>query len=197
MKKVVLLTVLCSLLASLRLAAGPLGPHDCPALLGDEQSRQENRAFRTSLLSAVSISDHAIGIVHRGDWDTPRRIRFQGLRLVETRSRGEEALGVVELSEEGCVPGCARGAYALRADDALGPQGRVLAVLDGVVLLEHDGELRYLLAAGSPEPVWRMIWRSSWTMLKVPGQQAGISSPPPAQRASPSSASKHRRGKKR
>ena len=91
----------------------------------------------------------------------PARI---GLRDVVLRS-ATPASAVVSIGPTlARQAGCAEGAYELRPDDRIGRKNVVLASLDGVVLLERDGALHYLLAPSTAAPVFRLTWQGAWTL---------------------------------
>jgi hypothetical protein len=137
----------------------------CEALFGDADEREANRRRRAELLERVTTESFAWGIVHRGDWAEPEELRFDALTLVEA-SGGDDCVpvAVVALGPEERSGGCEAGRYAIETDDSLGSDARVLAIVDGVVLLEREGRLVFLRSEAAPEPVWRMIWHPTWKL---------------------------------
>ncbi|MBN2496338.1 MAG: hypothetical protein JXR96_17220 [Deltaproteobacteria bacterium] len=157
--------------------AGPLHDRtDCQRLFGDQARIERNRAERHAELSSVQEGSFAIQVVHSVDWSRPASVEFDGLQLVETYlGPGRQPTAVFELSEDLAPPGCQPGLYALRKDDAIGKRCQVLAVLHDLVLLEVEGQLGYVLEDDEPEPIWRLIWRSPWKLIRLPGERRSSS----------------------
>jgi hypothetical protein len=165
-----------TLLGTAVAAAQPVAPQQarpasaCPELFGSRGERTDNAEQRRELLDSVRQADYTIDLTHTCDWAAPERIRFEGLKLIDTcqlPDQGRVAVIRVEddLGEQTCEPGL----YRLRVDDSIGDQASVLAVLRDVVLLERGGELCFLKTRAAEQPVFRMIWRSPWKLLKLPG----------------------------
>lgn len=151
-----------------RAAAEPGGPASsraCPALFGDGTVRRENRDHRRRDLHWVHQEPDGITVAHSSDdWRAPVELAIKGLALVETAAevkagrKGRHA--VLEVSPRiASVVGCPAGRYRLTLDDGITPASRVLAVLHGLLLLEHDGRLAFLAAPGVSRPRWLMAWR--------------------------------------
>jgi len=135
-----------------------IGSESCPRLFGDAATRAESRARRHGRLVWVLDDGEDVFVVHSTDWVPPVPIRFAGLTLLDAgptsaRIRVDEALS---------SPGCPAGTYVLEPDASVGPRARVLAVLDGLLLLEVKEQLRVLVAEGRPARGWRLVWRSDW-----------------------------------
>lgn len=155
---------------------------DCEALLGDAQARTGNAQRREATLEEVDRGPHAIDIVHSGDWVEPRPIDFRELEDLQTVVVDECApLAFADLTIERLRLDCPAGPYRLEVDDSLGPTTRIVAILDQIVLVEHNDELRYLATEDAAEPVWRMIWHPPWKFYG----SFGTSGPAPAQPARP------------
>lgn len=142
----------------------------CPELFGSQGVRSDNAEQRRELLDSVRQADYTIDLTYTCDWAAPERIRFEGLKLLDTCQLPDQGRVAVirvedELGEQACEPGL----YRLRVDDSIGGQASVLAVLRDVVLLERGGELCFLKTRSAEKPVFRMIWRSPWKLLKLPG----------------------------
>ncbi len=147
-------------------------PAACPSLFGDPSARERNRRQRAGQLVAIEPGEHAINLIHSGSWRKPTPIRFKGLKLVSTAGAGRQRpSALVEVDELPATVRCAPGLYELHSDDSLGGSSRVLAILEDVLLLEVDGQLRYLAPqrfdASATKPAFRMIWRSTWTLAGV------------------------------
>jgi hypothetical protein len=148
----------------------------CPDLFGDPETRAENRRERRALLELVDVSPHAITIVHSGHWRAPEPIEFAGIELVTSKRRRR---AIVELGEELAAFGCPLGQYALRVDDTIGGSARVVSILDELVLVEHEGELRYLDLPGATTPYFSMVWASDFSMTPYLHRKPSALSPPP------------------
>ena len=156
----------------------------CPQLFGGLKAHQHNAQVRRQRLDAVDPGAFSINLTHTTDWEPPDRIRYKGLRLLETAQSGDrDRVALVRLEPALAELGCEPGVYRVGVDDSIGPAARVLAVLDDVLLLETGGDLRYLRTQGAERPVFRMIWRSPWKMLRVHGAQAGTAARRPTPQA--------------
>jgi len=150
-----------------------LSAQECSALFGSGAVRAGN-AQRRGLLYWVDQESGGVTVAHRSDeWDEPVPIRVRGLRLDAARA----GLAVVTLAAEGASAlGCRQGRYRVGVDDNLTRAVRVLAVLDGVVLLEHRRRLVYLLAPGARDPRWLMAWSAPGLIKVEGGAQLGADS---------------------
>lgn len=138
----------------------PLPSSACPALFGDEAARAENRELRKERLVGVRRGEHVVEILHSDSgWRAPEQKRLPGIEVLFVGAEGAVVL-VKERWAEVCTP----GRYWLGVDDALGTEARVLALLDGALLVERAGRLLVIPAreqAVAALPV-RMIWRSAY-----------------------------------
>ncbi len=168
----------------------------CPLLFGVQRSHDRNRTARKKHLDSILEGEHAVNLTHTGGWRRPERIRFQGLELMATAATDEaEPRALVEVVDLPAGLRCPPGLYELRVDNSIGGETRVLAILDDSVLLEHRDQLRFLKVSRTSSPVWRMIWRSTWTVAgampaggsspgTVSGSSRSSSRPPPSRRSS-------------
>jgi hypothetical protein len=175
-------------------------PAACPLLFGDPAARERNRRQRAHRLDAVEPGEHAINLIYSGSWRKPTPIRFKGLKLVSTAGAGlQQPSALVEVGELPAAVDCRPGIYELHTDDSLGGSSRVLAILEDVLLLEVDGQLRYLAPqrfdATATKPAFRMIWRSTWTLAGVAGG-GGTASATPSARPKPTRHTSHRTSRK-
>jgi hypothetical protein len=134
----------------------------CPQVFGGSMLHAQNSERRRSLLYSVESSARSIFIVHSGAWKDPRPLAVAGIRLLETRSAARTPNAVVELEAD--LFGCKRGRYAVQRDDAIGAGAYVLAVLDGALLIEYLGELRFIHVDGVDPGPFSRAWRSRWPM---------------------------------
>ena len=152
----------------------------CPALFGDEASRQHNRSLREQRLIDVVRADQHIDVVHAvPEWTSPALRSLPGLRVLHIE--GEEPASRSRMARMRLEPAwsavCAPGTYRVQRDDALGEGSAVLAVLDEGLLLSHPSGLLFVPAQGRlPAPVgtkrgppFRMIWRSSFALAATGG----------------------------
>lgn len=148
----------------------------CPLLFGGQTSLERNRAQRQELLLQLAAGEHMVNLTHAGTWRPPTRIRYQGLELMATASADPaETRALIEVRQLSAGLACEPGLYELKVDHSLGGQAHVLAILDNVVLLEHEGQLRFWKIARTESPEFRMIWRSTWTLAgNEPAGAAGV-----------------------
>ncbi|MBI3178600.1 MAG: hypothetical protein HYZ27_03005 [Deltaproteobacteria bacterium] len=151
----------------------------CPAAFGDEDGRLLKRERRLRLLEHVLPGAFAVTLTHRGHWVEPVPARFSDVQLIATHTADvEESVALVTLDAEGSD--CLHGTYALHVDDAVGADGAVLAILDGILLFEMNEELMYLRVPGGDEPMWRMAWHPTFTI-----ERPRAATPAPTHRVSP------------
>ncbi|MEM1024261.1 MAG: hypothetical protein AAGD10_01545 [Myxococcota bacterium] len=154
---------------------------ECDRLFGDVEQRAENELSRARRLVMVREGPSYIDVVQTGGWDDPTEIAIRGLSVVET-SIGEGTAVIQVLPELGF---CEPGEYEVHVDDAIGSSGRILAVFDSVVMIEHEGALRFLRLQGSgARPVFKVSWQSRFAVVA------------PTKSAGPSRAAKSRRRRK-
>jgi len=169
-RPVLVVTLLTSSLAPA--ADGALPAEACPEVFGTTQVHESNEADRQRKLDELDQAAHTIDLVHTGAWEEPERIRYRGLELVGTRlNEDEEPVALVRVDPEEGELECRPGLYRLEVDDSIGADAAVLAVLDDVLLVEADGDLRFLKTEQAEQPVFRMIWRSEWKLLRLPGER--------------------------
>lgn len=146
----------------------------CAALFGGDVDRDLRRASRETRLEEVVRTEMLLDVVHTDPkWQPPKPMRVPGIEvveLVETPEGGKRAR-VRLTSAWGEL--CPAGDYLVDADDGLGSEGLVLAILDEGVLAEHRGELIFLPKTGSHSPAFRMIWRSGFGMNVAAGSAKG------------------------
>jgi hypothetical protein len=136
----------------------------CPALCGDDAAHAANRERRRTVLRFVDASQYAISVVHSEEWSEPELISFAGLRLLQTDTEHRPRQALIEVGGELEEFGCAEGRYVMKRDDTIGPDTSILAILDGIVLVEHLGSLRYVHVDDVAVPTFSMGWRSPWPM---------------------------------
>ena len=165
----------------------------CPRLFGDEETREENRELREECLGKVRCCEFTIDLVHNCDFEEPEQTSYTGLELIGTIvEKDEQAVALFRIEEGFENLDCPSGTYALRVDDSIGEQCAILAILPDTVLIDEDGQLKFLLVEEAKEPVWRLIWRSGWKVLKMPSS-SGSSGRRRRRRRTPRSRSKSRR----
>ncbi len=138
----------------------------CPSLFGGGAARAAN-AKRRGQLYWIDQESGGVTVAHRSDeWDEPVPFEIRGVQLQSAR----EGRAVVELSAAGAAAlGCRAGRYRLGVDDGLTRSVRVLAILDGVVLVEHGRRLAYVLASGARAPRWFLAWSAPGEVRVDPG----------------------------
>jgi hypothetical protein len=142
---------------------------ECPELFGDQDDRDENRLTREESLESVKVCKYAINLVHTADWRRPKKVQLEGLELIDICiEEGRTPLAVLRLEEPLEEIECEPGLYIVKVDDSIGADVQVLYILENVLLLEYDGQLGYLVVEGEKMPMWRLIWRSTWKMPRLP-----------------------------
>ena len=165
----------------------------CPGLFGDQSDHDENRSSRLDSLESVALTEYSIELVHMVDWETPEKVSLAGLVLKETSvDENDVPFAVLELEDSLDGIDCKPGLYIIRVDDSIGEDVRVLAIIEKSVLVEHGDDLAYLGIEGTQDPVWRLIWRSSWKMPRVPDSSRYQQSRSPRRKTS----RKRRRGRR-
>ncbi|MEQ8276003.1 MAG: hypothetical protein RMA76_38615 [Deltaproteobacteria bacterium] len=158
-----------SMFLTLAVAAAPASADDtsaedptahCEAVFGDESDHEENQRMREQRIESVmQVGDHA-DILYFEDVEEPSLMSIKGMTLVS--SSIDDGVAEVRIESESGLP-CEAGAYTLTTDQSIGRDAHVVAVLDDAVLLEFDGELRYLLVDGARVD-WNLIWRSRFSI---------------------------------
>ena len=148
----------------------------CELLQDNATARRANRERRLSLLESASRGTTDFWVVHHADWTMPQPLSLPHLTLVKTVIQPDcTPAAIVSLDVWGDKSDCLSGQYRLQVDDSVGPESRVLAIFDGVVLLEWRGELRYLTSSETA-PEWHMVWHAPWTVFEP--RLSGSSSAP-------------------
>ncbi len=136
----------------------------CPLVFGDDGARAANELERKSVLNFVLEGGSTVVIDHSGDWTTPTPVSIRNVELVDTSTDAHGGVARVAFDADAEDVDCESGLYPLEVDDSMGDDGRILAIFDGVVLLELDGVLRYLAAPDARVPRWRVTWSSRYSM---------------------------------
>lgn len=150
----------------------------CPQLFGDEETRERNRRHRKELLLSVRRGRYCHVVLHSAQWKDPQPVDYVGLSLLRTRIDAESGpQALVSVSGEIAELDCAPGLYLIGIDDSIGEEARILAILREAILIEDGQELKYIKSEGAPSPVWRMIWKSSWSMPRLPDSSRKVRYP--------------------
>ncbi|MFH1811608.1 MAG: hypothetical protein ABIJ09_22905 [Pseudomonadota bacterium] len=175
------------------LGADVLPAAHCSAVFGEEHDRGVNRTYRRQVIEGIEVGEYCIDLLHSTDWYQPAPILYRSLSLLETRVDGAcPAVALVQLDSDVVDVDCPSGVYALHVDDDLGASARILAILDGVLLIESDDELRYMKTTDVERPVWRLTWQSPWR-FKVPKNYGKSGGKPPRKKPPPRKKGKKRR----
>lgn len=151
------------------LAADPIHPaRVCARLFGDRADRRWHRELRTAEMVSVESRGRIVEITHGTRWHRPFYLELAGVELVATELDGPgEWSAVLDVEGEAIDDvDCPSGLYRIGRDAALGKQARVIAVLDGALLVEFEGNLAYLLTPEAEAPTWQMVWRSGWYFVR-------------------------------
>lgn len=163
---------------------------ECAALFGDENSVEENRAYREAHLNFVLDGDPYVTLVQFHDWDEPARTKLEGIELLDSTSAGARI--EVRLGAESCPD----GTYLLSVDDAIGENLRVLALLESAVLIDHEGELVYVAVDGQGPIEWEMVWSSRYYLRpSAPKGRASRAKSRARRKPTPKKTPRRKRGK--
>ena len=144
------------LLASLATSPELHAARDCAAVFGDEETVAENETVREERLNFIVDSGAHVVVDHSYSWSEPESAEIRSFELVDTSTGG--ALAVFGAGDEGFD--CADGVYLLSADDSLGPDGRIIAVLQQALLIELEDELFFIVPEGDDPPDFVVAWSS-------------------------------------
>ncbi len=138
----------------------------CQAVFGDEADHVENHRMRVQRIeSVIQMGDHA-DILYFEDADEPSIMSIKGMTLVS--SSIDDGVAEVRIESEAGLP-CDDGVYSVETDQSIGRDAHVVAVLDDVVLVDYDGDLRYLSVDGAKVD-WNLIWRSRFSIAPPRGK---------------------------
>lgn len=142
----------------------------CPAIFGDEQDHLENHRARIQRIeSVIQMGDHA-DILYFEDADEPSIMSIKGMTLVS--SSIDDGVAEVRIDSDAGLP-CDGGTYTLETDQSIGRDAHVVAVLDDAVLVDFDGELRYLVVDGARVD-FNLIWRSRFSIAAPKGKSTAV-----------------------
>ena len=155
--------------------ADPGADPECDRLFGTESDRERNEAERKRRLVLIEDGPSYIDVVQTGGWREPREIAYRGLALKDTVVDEDETDFAV-LEVEPTLGFCDPGEYEVEVDDSIGAEGRVLAILPGIVVVQHGDALRYLRSETyRGRPTFKVSWRSPFSIV-VESESSGKSS---------------------
>lgn len=139
---------------------------DCESLFGDANDHDLNEAWRLRQLVLVEAGPEYVDVVQTGTWDVPLEVDFDGLSLVDS-TLDEDGEPVAVFRVEPDLGVCAAGEYEVGVDASLGTEGRLLAIAEDWVLIEHRDRLAFIRSenASGPPPVFKVSWQSSFSMM--------------------------------
>ncbi len=112
----------------------------CQSIFGTDRVRLANEARRQSQLPQVRSRQGKVELVHSvPKWGAPSRTSLPGMEVLE-----KTLTGVHIRIDDRYGDACPQGDYELRVDDALGADGRVLAILPSALLTEREKARSYL-----------------------------------------------------
>lgn len=136
---------------------------DCPALFGSPEERAARAAEREADLVSIERSPHRITIVTHAHWRQPKPIELLGVEIEATYwLENGEGIAIFAVGPEAEVD-CPVARYVAQVDRALG-QGTIIAILDGIVLLEIEEDLRYMAVRDAAPEVWTVTWQSEFAL---------------------------------
>lgn len=151
---------------------------ECPQLFGDEDTHSANLKWRHRVIKNIDEGEYSIDILHSAAWQEPTRTLIPSLTLFKTeRAPNCPAIATVQVDAVELGVNCKDGLYALRVGDGIGETGRVVAILDDILLTELRGQLAYFTVSPTQRPNWRLTWRSPWrvSMPSSSGARGGHS----------------------
>jgi len=163
---------------------------ECPLVFGATEHREANRSRRKEALHAVWRSGKDVNVTHTARWKAPVSLGLRSLELVGTEPEGADGpVACVRVSKRLATSRCPAGVYPVSVDTSLGAATALLAVVDGVALVEHAGRLATLSTDTAPTYIWRVSWRSSWRVARPtqPSRAGGSSRPRASSRPARSS----------
>lgn len=164
-----------------------LDPRSCPALFGDASAVKRVEGWRKVEVAEIAPGE-VLTIIHGvAAWRELVVHRRQGIRVVETAlldvegvPKSDVPFALVEVTAPALPAGCVGGTYAVSTDDMLGDRGLVVHVDGHGALVELDGRIGWLLAAGVRPPRTRLVWASSSeTPQEDPRLTAAAAATPP------------------
>lgn len=159
----------------------------CDALTGGKATRAANESYRKRHVHRVLLEGNNVFIDHSSpSWEGPPiELVLDGLELDDVE-QGWERASITLSADLARRLGCPAGKYGVQMDDALGNGVRILFVLDGILLVEAAGKLRYVAAAGVTPPTWLLAWRlPGVTVKRAVGGQRGRKRAPPRRKSKP------------
>ena len=155
---------------------------ECAEIFGDESNLEANRERRHEALEWVIQMSPRVASTDSSAWTEPEPIHFANLSIVQTESSDEcEPIVVVELDNESDSIPCDADLFAVGGDASLGPDIRILAILDDLILVEHENRLAYVLGPDAPQPSFRMVWHAPFS-IKQPVSKSASSGRSPRKR---------------
>lgn len=148
----------------------PADAASCPAVFGGPDAHTANRLRRERLVELIEIGDGELVLMQTGDWSEPTPIRFSGVDLIEAHPTDQAATIALDLE------GVCQGTYRVPRDGEIGPNTKILAVVEDAVVVDHEGALRILSAGNEPVHL-EAVWRSPWTMSVRAAPRTGITPP--------------------
>lgn len=156
-----------------------LGPEACTDVFGDADIKAQNADTRAFDLSWIERRGDIVEITHSARWKRPYYVEFAGLEVVDVTMAEDGSTGSARVRlERGGDDGakCRDGLYEVGPDLALGGTARVLGVIDEGLIVEHDGNLAYMLKEKALPPTWQMVWRAPWYIVRRKSSSASKSS---------------------
>lgn len=155
----------------------------CSVLFGNQQARERNRSLRHNNLVSIRRYKHATVIVHHTNWKEPKYLKYSGISLADIKhdKYDDKPVAYIEVTDQLDQFDCDPGLYTIRVDDCIGGKAKVLAILDDMILLEMENNLRYL--TNNPnigKPLWQMVWASRWKIVKTQESSNTSYSRPPS-----------------
>lgn len=150
---------------------------ECSEVFGDPQLRSARAARRAQLVELLVTEEGEVMLAHSQDWEEPLPLRLHGLHLTTVDVAHQQAIFELEL------PPLCVGLFRVSVDDELGQDAPILAVIGDAVVLELDGQLRYIQGDNDSRPP-EVLWRSKWTLRRArsPVSVPLVPQPPPRRR---------------
>ena len=140
-----------------------LQANSCPQLFGNSAQHQDIKRWQKTAVQSIEQDKYCIDLVHSKNWKDPKRVKLKGFELIKIeRHKNCPSMALIQVDANSLGANCPSGLYAVSGDSAIGQNGRVVAIIGDILLIELQGQLSYLSTSPGQQPVWRLTWRSPW-----------------------------------
>jgi len=142
----------------------------CPDLFGDAQTQQHSAEMvRYQVHSVVPLRKRVTLFHGVGAWHDVKTKKMQGMEVLRTEPNGEARLSIT--TDNTTVPATCRGEHSVSVGTPLGPDRRVVAVLDGGIMVGGEREVFFWPTQGATRtPKIELIWQSGYHLMGATAQ---------------------------